>query len=125
MMRTNNKTCIVCGEVYTYCPNCAQFAHLPKWKNIFHNENCKKLFETVSDFKQNEITIDEAKEKIKDVDLSYIDKVKKSISEGVDIIMKHNSKENDEHENNEDVTGETIKSTDSAENTKTKRTRKK
>ena len=67
MMRTNNKTCIVCGEVYTYCPNCAQFAHLPKWKNIFHNENCKKLFETVSDFKQNEITIDEAKEKIKKI----------------------------------------------------------
>ena len=39
--------------------------------------------------------------------------------------MKHDSKENDEHENNEDVIGETIKSTDSAENTKTKRTRKK
>ena len=71
-MMKNNKTCIVCGEVYTYCPNCAEFYSYPTWMNIFHDETCKDIFETVSSYKFNEITKDEAKVKL--AKLTYSDR---------------------------------------------------
>lgn len=57
----NNRICLTCGKAYEYCGSCPSSLNLPVWKNIFDTENCKTVFETVSDYAQNAITKEEAK----------------------------------------------------------------
>jgi uncharacterized membrane protein len=59
-----NRICLTCGNAYEYCGSCPTSLNLPVWKNIFDTENCKIVFETVSDYAQNVITKDVAKEKL-------------------------------------------------------------
>ena len=78
-MKRDNKTCICCGKSYRYCPNCAEYEHLEKWHNLYDNENCKRLFDITSDYYAKKISSTEAKEKFEECDLSYSDKLNKSI----------------------------------------------
>ena len=73
MIKKNNKKCLVCGTVYTYCPNCGEFNHLPKWMNIFHDENCMKIFYITTDYLAGNITADEARARYDACDLSNKD----------------------------------------------------
>lgn len=82
-MKKNNKTCIVCGEKYTYCNSCEAFYNLPTWMAIFHNENCKDLFTITSDYLSNTLDKDEAIERLNKCDLSYKDKLHKEILKAV------------------------------------------
>jgi len=82
-MKKNNKTCIVCGEKYTYCNSCEAFYNLPTWMAIFHNENCKDLFTITSDYLANTLDKDEAIERLNKCDLSYKDKLHKEILKAV------------------------------------------
>lgn len=72
-MKKNNKTCIVCGNKYTYCPSCAEFSHLPSWYGIFDSENCKNIFNAASDYLAGLITVEQATSILKDCDLSLKD----------------------------------------------------
>lgn len=47
-MVKNNKTCILCGKVYSYCSNCAEFDHLPRWMECYCSENCRDIFNALS-----------------------------------------------------------------------------
>lgn len=80
-MRHNNKTCIVCSEKYTFCPSCAEFDHLPRWYNIYHNENCKNIFNIAARYLEGALTKEEARSKFQECDLSYKDKLNKKIVE--------------------------------------------
>ena len=70
MKKRNNKKCIVCGTAYTFCNNCGDYSHLPRWKAIYHEENCKNIFEVASDYLAGDITKDEALEKFDACDLA-------------------------------------------------------
>lgn len=71
--------------------------NLPVWKNIFDTENCKTVFETVSDYVQNAITKESAKVRLSKCDVSGVfkDNIKKLI---------------------EDINKEDIKNTDTKDN---------
>ena len=71
MARKNNRTCIVCGKVYTYCNHCAEDSLLPVWYAIYHNENCRNLFNIAAEYLSGETTKEEAKEKFDACDLTY------------------------------------------------------
>lgn len=60
----NNRICLACGKAYEYCGSCPSSLNLPVWKNIFDTENCKTVFETVSDYAQKAITKETAKYKL-------------------------------------------------------------
>lgn len=81
----NNRICLACGKAYEYCSSCSGSLNTPVWKNIFHTENCKNVFEIVSDYAQNVITKETAKTKLQKCDLSqsntFIDKIGKIIDE--------------------------------------------
>ena len=47
-MVRNNKTCILCGNKYSYCSGCAEFDHLPRWMECYCSENCKDIFNALS-----------------------------------------------------------------------------
>ena len=75
----NNRICIACGKEYEYCGFCPKSLNLPVWKNIFDTENCKNIFEIASDYAQNMITKERAKERLLCCDLSNIDSFKEKV----------------------------------------------
>lgn len=38
------RICHTCGKEYDYCPNCAAFDSLPKWKANWDTEECKDVW---------------------------------------------------------------------------------
>ena len=67
-MANNNRKCIVCGQNYRYCSNCAEFSGLEIWHNIFHNANCKEIYDATSMFKKT--SVEETKARLDQCDLS-------------------------------------------------------
>lgn len=91
-MRKNNKKCIVCGEVYTYCSGCSEFDKYPRWMSIYHEENCKNIFDITSKFLSSSITKEEAKEELCKCDLSNKKNFHKVILDTVNKIMASDKK---------------------------------
>ena len=67
------------------------------WKNIFDTENCKTVFETVSDYAQNAITKESAKVRLSKCDVSGV--FKSNIQNLVDEINKEDVKITETKEN--------------------------
>lgn len=82
-----NKTCIVCSKKYAYCNNCEEHRNLEYWHAIYCSNNCKKLFETASDYWAGAITKEEAKEQFSKCDLSYKKDLHKKIAEAIDSVQ--------------------------------------
>lgn len=72
-MAYRKKICYLCGEHYKYCSSCSQDRMKPTWMNIFHEENCMKIFQTCTDYNMGLITKDEAQEILNACDLSKKD----------------------------------------------------
>lgn len=91
-MRRENKTCICCGKKYEFCLNCAEYDHLPRWMNIWHNENCKNLFDITTEYLAGNITSEKAKEEFAKCDLSYKNELHESIINAINEVNKRNKK---------------------------------
>lgn len=72
-MVRNNKTCILCGNKYSYCSGCAEFDHLPRWMECYCSENCKDIFNILSSYNMNHKTKEEAKALFEKCDLTMTD----------------------------------------------------
>ena len=68
----NNRICLTCGKPYEYCGSCPSSLNLPVWKNLFDTDNCKTVFETVSDYAQKAITKESAKVRLSKCDVSGV-----------------------------------------------------
>ena len=68
----NNKTCIICGKQYKYCPNCAEFINQPTWRSLCDTDNCHTIFRIVTDYHFGIYDDDSAKIALKDCDLSVV-----------------------------------------------------
>ena len=79
----NNRICLTCGKAYEYCGSCPSSLNLPVWKNLFDTENCKTVFETVSDYAQKVITKDVAKKKLSNCDtyINYKENIQKYLDD--------------------------------------------
>lgn len=75
----NNRICLTCGTAYEYCGSCRNSRNLPTWKNLFDTENCKDIFQTVSDYEQKAIDKTKAKKMLAECDL----KNKKNLKENI------------------------------------------
>ena len=94
MTRKFNKTCIVCGEKYSYCNSCKEHTIYPTWMNIFHNENCKNVFNTASAYLAGTITKEEAKTRFDACDMSYKENLKSDIVNAINEACKSEEKNN-------------------------------
>ena len=73
MAKQNNKTCIICGKNYTYCPVCnSRDANKPTWYFIFDGLNCHDIYEVCTQYRDGEIDAKVAYEKISKLDISNI-----------------------------------------------------
>ena len=91
MKTKNNKKCIVCGTKYTYCSNCAEFANVAIWHNLYHDENCKEIFEIAVDFNSGNLDKNIARERIEKCNLSNKKLFHKSILKAIDEICETTS----------------------------------
>ena len=89
-MKKNNKTCVCCGKVYTYCNRCEEHANEPAWKAIFHDDNCRKVFRIISDYFGNAMTKEKAVEGLKTCDLSveFKPSIKKATNELMNSVVR-------------------------------------
>ena len=73
MGKKNNRTCIICGENYAYCPVCnSGDANKPTWYFIFDGQNCNDIYEVCTQYRDGEIDANVAYEKISKLDISNI-----------------------------------------------------
>ena len=72
MGKQNNRTCIICGKKYSYCNNCQSDANKPTWYFIFDSQNCHDIYEVCTQYRDKEITVAQAYEKISKLDISNI-----------------------------------------------------
>ena len=72
MGKKNNRTCIICGENYAYCPHCGEDANKPTWYFIFDGQNCHDIYEVCTQYRDGEIDANVAYEKISKLDISNI-----------------------------------------------------
>ena len=86
MAKKNNRKCICCSTEYRYCNSCSEDRTKPAWYAIYHNENCKNVFNTASDYLAGLITKEEAKQKFDACDLSYKNKLHNKITEAINVV---------------------------------------
>lgn len=92
-MATITKTCIVCGKEYEYCNHCSSYSHVEAWHNIYHDENCRKIFNTAANYHAELISADEAKEEFLKCDLTNKKNIKPSIAQLIDELLKTSEEE--------------------------------
>lgn len=107
-MIQNNKTCILCKKVYTFCNRCEEYDHLPRWMALYCSNNCKEIFMTATNYEYGEITKEQAKHRLSKCDLSDMNLFHKSVIDVLNAIMEDEEviekKENVNETANEDKT---------------------
>ena len=93
-----NRTCLVCGKQYHYCYSCPSDLQNPSWKNLFDNENCKKIFNILCRHGQNMITDEEAREMLAECNLSHKEEFNESIKDHLNRVFNVVANENDNKE---------------------------
>lgn len=61
---------------------------LPKWMTLFDKDTCHEIFNIVSEFNQNVITIDEARKRLQKQDLSDVKLYKQHVQDAINKILK-------------------------------------
>ena len=92
-MKKNNKVCLNCGKVYTFCPNCSDYALLDSWNNIYCSENCRNIFQITTDYNYGELSKEKALEKLSACDLSNKESFHKTVIKIIDEIMTQTVKD--------------------------------
>lgn len=103
-MRKYNKTCIVCGEKYTFCSGCSEFDKFPRWMGIYHDSNCKDIFHIASEYTEGKINKDEAKELFDTCDLSNKNNFQKNILKVINDVYDAYKEKIEKNENVESST---------------------
>ena len=78
----NERTCLVCGSHYQFCPRCRGGQNAPTWKNIYDTEDCKKIFEICSAYVNKRLDKADAAAQLKNVSVpALIEKYQKIVDE--------------------------------------------
>lgn len=88
MAQKNNKKCLNCGKVYSYCPTCPRDLGKPAWMNAFCSKNCMDLFETATSYLAGSITKDQAAKVVNNAELSNITKFDRGVIKMVNDIQE-------------------------------------
>ena len=92
-MLRDNKTCILCKNLYTFCNRCEEFDHLPRWMALYCSNNCREIFMTATNYKAGEITKEQAIERLSKCDLSDKKQYHQSVIDILDDILKQDEEE--------------------------------
>jgi hypothetical protein len=82
-----NRICKTCGKEYYFCSHCEKTLNSPQWMLMWHDINCKKVFEIASEYAQGRMTKKEANKELKSCNLNVYYTFKESIRNVLDEIM--------------------------------------
>lgn len=88
MSKRSNKICHTCSTKYNFCTGCAEYDHLPRWMALFHNDNCRNIFNIISSYNVGHVSKEDALCQLKDCDLSYKNNIKENIIRKIDEIFE-------------------------------------
>lgn len=67
----DNRICYLCGQKYSYCPNCNEDVYKPSWYAMWCSENCKEIDNILAAHTVGQISISEAKEMLVNLNLDF------------------------------------------------------
>ena len=83
-MARGDRTCIVCGKDYVYCPNCQKGDPNETWRNIYCSEECRGIYKICNSFAFGHTTAEAAKKQLDKYHITdrskYSEDVRKSLS---------------------------------------------
>lgn len=89
MGRQNNRTCIICGKQYHYCPNCGEDAGKPTWYFVFDGQNCHDIYDVCTNYRDGKIDVAKAYELISNLDISEINSFQEATQAQINEIIKN------------------------------------
>ena len=92
------RKCLCCGTEYRYCYRCDGANIYNSWKNNFHDENCRRVFNTVANFNAGSISEAEAKKVLDDSDLTFKNSFAAPIKDGIQKIYMVSKMTSNKHQ---------------------------
>ena len=71
-MARGDRTCLICGKKYVFCPNCAESKPSDSWKALYCSQACRTAFDMLSKFVNGHISADVAYEKLSALDIDKL-----------------------------------------------------
>lgn len=88
MTEKNNTTCSICGNPYYVCMSCKDAMAVHPWKAFCDTTSHYQVFQVVKGYNTNVYTKDEAKDKLKNINLDDMDSFRPHIKQIVEDILK-------------------------------------
>lgn len=88
----SKRSCICCGDKYSYCPSCGSDRLKPTWYSLFCSETCKELWETVSRFSMGFIDKNSAAEIVQALPLKDKSKYAEAVQAGIEKLLVKKTK---------------------------------
>ena len=85
-MRKRTRQCVVCGVEYTYCNTCREHASQPSWMAIYHDDNCRNIMNTATEYMAGNLTKADAKSELDKCDLTNKKNFKESVFKAINEI---------------------------------------
>ena len=86
-MAKGQRTCIICGSSYVYCPKCGNGDKAETWRYLYDTELCNNIFNVLSSYTHGHIKKAEAKDKLEALKIPKNMKFKTDIKDQIDEIM--------------------------------------
>lgn len=117
MSKKQTRTCCVCHKDYNFCPICnPEDSIKPNWYFAYCSENCKDIYKVASDYENGEIDADEAKSRLKKLDIINLETFGESYQSTIARINKETL--SSRKEKNKDATEKIIKNEETVESIK-------
>ena len=110
------QTCLLCKQTYEYCGGCSKYKHLPTFMTTFCSQNCRDIYQVMTNFEGKILTKEEAKRQLMNLDISRHNYYTKSFATSYNRIMtddtdEENQLKEDIKENSEPVIDADVSST--------------
>ena len=92
MAEKNNATCSICGKDYHKCMGCKGKMSVEPWKMHCCSSEHFKIFQVIRGLNTGVYTKDEAKDRLKNINLSDLNKLRDNIKKIIKEVMKEDRK---------------------------------
>lgn len=100
-MERGERTCVVCGKEYIYCPNCKKGNPTETWRFMYDSEECRNIFKICSNFAFGHINAETAKKKLEKYNITDRSKYNDDIRRNLSAIYAAKAETPEEEEKNE------------------------